>query len=336
MPQSLDLVTAPAPLVDGGVLDNAPFEPLIGEIARREVDANWRRVIGYVVANDGLATTMVGTGDDDEGAQRVAREWFPVLTSTLRMSSETSFRHGVQQLAQRSLDAERLASGPEALLVQLLDGGGPNPNAVASLYPLYRTTRTASGILDAFLVRNQPPRPQRLTLPTLEEPEPNEAASWVPDQDFEKAVQAGDFRWGTAVADRSTRLLLRQLHAWSESVQVDVDDPLHRLSRVLTAVTAMRDHLERDIADHQGDSLLEAVNTAVETADAPRVLDALMQKAVQAYADGRGKYDPAAIRQAVLTVEVLTQAVTGRRPFDRPARFDVIRMGPDVRSEVVQ
>ena len=335
MPQSLDLVTAPAPLVDGGVLDNAPFEPLIGEIARREVDANWRRVIGYVVANDGLATTMVGGGDEAEGARRVAREWFPVLTSTLRMSSETSFRHGVQQLAQRSLDAERLASGPEALLVQLLEGGGPNPDAVASLYPLYRTTRTASGILDAFLVRNRPPRPQRLTLPTLEEAEPDAATSWVPGQDFERALQTGDFRWGTAVADRSTRLLLRQLHAWSESARVDVDDTLHRLSQVLTAVTAMRDHLERDIADHPGDSLLEAVNTAVETADAPRVLDALVQKAVQAYADGRGKYDPALIRQAVLTVEVLTQAVTGRRPFDRPARFDVIRMGPNVRTEVV-
>ena len=252
MPQSLDLVTAPAPLVDGGVLDNAPFEPLIGEIARREVDANWRRVIGYVVANDGLATTMVGGGDEAEGARRVAREWFPVLTSTLRMSSETSFRHGVQQLAQRSLDAERLASGPEALLVQLLEGGGPNPDAVASLYPLYRTTRTASGILDAFLVRNRPPRPQRLTLPTLEEAEPDAATSWVPGQDFERALQTGDFRWGTAVADRSTRLLLRQLHAWSESARVDVDDTLHRLSQVLTAVTAMRDHLERDIADHPG------------------------------------------------------------------------------------
>ena len=188
-------------------------------------------MIGYVVANDGLATTMVGPGDDGGAGRRVAREWFPVLTSTLRMSSETTYRHGVQQLAQRSLDAERLASGPEEGRVQLLDGGGPTPDAVTSLYPLYRRTRAASGILDAFLVRSRPPQPQPLTLPTLEQPEPDSAPSWIPGHDFDKAVQAGEFRWGTAVADRAVRLLLRQLNVWSESAQANVDDALRRLSR---------------------------------------------------------------------------------------------------------
>ena len=102
-----------------------------------------------------------------------------------------------------------------------------------------------------------------------------------------------------------------------ERPEVDVDDPLHRLSQVLTAVTAMRDHLERDIADHPGDSLLEAVNTAVETAERRAFSTPLCRRPCRPTPMAGASTTLQLIRQAVLTVEVLTQAVTGRRPFDR-------------------
>ena len=46
-----------------------------------------------------------------------------MLSAALRMPAETSFRDGVEALARRSLDAERLVSGPEALFSQLLVDG---------------------------------------------------------------------------------------------------------------------------------------------------------------------------------------------------------------------
>ena len=134
MPQSLDLVTAPAPLVDGGVLDNAPFEPLIGEIARREVDANWRR--------SHRLRRRQRRARDDHGRERRRRR--RRATGGPRVGSR-AHQHIADVVGDvlppwspatgaTLPDAERLASGPEALLVELLEGGGPrNPDAVASL-----------------------------------------------------------------------------------------------------------------------------------------------------------------------------------------------------------
>ena len=127
-----------AKLVDGGVLDNAPFEPLLAEVARREVNGPWQRMIGYVVANDGLETLPNGNP---------ALDGVGVLSAALRMPAETSFRDGVEALAERSLDAERLVSGPEALFSQLLHG--VDVEVLKPIYPVYRRVRTESGLIDA-------------------------------------------------------------------------------------------------------------------------------------------------------------------------------------------
>ncbi len=158
----------PAKLVDGGVLDNAPFEPLLAEVARREVNGPWRRVIGYVVANDGLETLPNG---------EPALDAVGVLSAALRMPAETSFRDGVEALARRSLDAERLVSGPEALFSQLLDDG-VDVRALTSIYQVYRRVRTASGLLDARTVRAGGVR--SVTMPPLPTVDPAEAPSWGP------------------------------------------------------------------------------------------------------------------------------------------------------------
>ena len=192
--------TPVAKLVDGGVLDNAPFEPLLAEVARREVNGPWQRVIGYVVANDGLETLPNG---------EPALDAVGVLSAALRMPAETSFRDGVEALARRSLDAERLVSGPEALFSQLLVDG-VDLKVLEPIYTVYRRVRTESGLLDARAVRHADVR--SVTMQSLPTVDPDAAAPWVPGADLAEAVRPGEFVWGTAVADRSVRLLLRHLH----------------------------------------------------------------------------------------------------------------------------
>ena len=42
-------------LMDGGILDNAPIEPVIEEVGRRSVDGKVRRVLAYVVPSNGIS-----------------------------------------------------------------------------------------------------------------------------------------------------------------------------------------------------------------------------------------------------------------------------------------
>jgi hypothetical protein len=307
-----------AKLVDGGVLDNAPFEPLLAEVARREVNGPWKRVIGYVVANDGLETP--------EG--RLALDGVGVLSAALRLPAETSFRDGVEGLAERSVEAERLVSGPEALFSQLLDG--IDVQALLPLYEVYRRVRTTSGRLDADMARHVKARP--VTMPPLDLADPPDAANpWVPGADLTEALRPGDFHWGTAVADRSVRLLLRHLHK-CKGVH---DAALEQLSTITTCIAAVRDRIEQTITTSAQPSSVELISAAVVDADAPRVLGVLVEKAIGIYTSARGECTADAVRQALLAVEIVTHASAGYFPFSRPSRFDFVRMGPDIAAPAV-
>jgi Protein of unknown function (DUF3376)/Patatin-like phospholipase len=316
--------TPVAKLVDGGVLDNAPFEPLLAEVARREVNGPWQRVIGYVVANDGLETLPNG---------EPALDAVGVLSAALRMPAETSFRDGVEALARRSLDAQRLVSGPEALFSQLLVDG-VDLKVLEPIYTVYRRVRTESGLLDARAVRHADVR--SVTMQPRPTVDPDAAAPWVPGADLAEAVRPGEFVWGTAVADRSVRLLLRHLHQSGG----DHDGALQHLSALTTRIAAVRDHVEQTIkrtwaenSDPENADESEGVRIiteAVVAADAPRVLGVLVDDAIKTYTDARGRCTSDDVRRALLAVEIITHASAGHLPFSRPARFDLVRMGPDV------
>ncbi len=308
-----------AKLVDGGVLDNAPFEPLLAEVARREVSGPWKRVIGYVVANDGLETLPNG---------EPALDAVGVLSAALRMPAETSFRDGVEALTRRSLDAERLVSGPEALFSQLLVDG-VDLKVLEPIYTVFRRARTESGLLDARAVWQADVRSVTMKPPPTVDPD--DAASWVPGPDLDAAMCPGEFVWGTAVADRSVRLLLRHLHQSGG----DHDGALQHLSALTTRIAAVRDHVEQTIRSNSPANADESkgvgiITDAVTTADAPRVLGVLVDDAIKTYTDARGRCTSDDVRRALLAVEIITHAAAGHLPFGRPARFDLVRMGPDV------
>jgi hypothetical protein len=328
-----------AVLIDGGVLDNTPFEPLISEVGRRPVEADWRRIIGYVTAEDGLAQSTAPAQDGPDG-RRLARGWFPVLNSALRMGSESSFRNGVDALARRSIEAERQVRGPEELFGEVLRDTGRSRAAVDTLYPLYRRNRIEAGLLDAYQAHTGELAIRPLCTPQLSGIDPDEAPRWVPPADFDRACDATDvWRWGTVVADRTVRLLIRDLRTRAAGV-APADDALRSLSRVLTAVTAVRDHIARLVATAKSDdapTLLRAVNEATEASSSSLVLAVLLRQAATIYHAATGVAgDPDEVLRAALTADVLASAAGGHGPFSRAVRFDVMRMGPDVPSPLVE
>ncbi|GAA4966136.1 DUF3376 domain-containing protein [Actinoplanes utahensis] len=328
-----------AVLIDGGVLDNTPFEPLMTEIWRRPVESDWRRVIGYVTAGDGLDHATVATRDGS-GGRRLDTDWFPVLTSAMRMGSESSFRNGVDALARRSAEAERQVRGTEELFTEALRDPGKARAAVDALYPLYRRNRIESGLLDAYQAHTGELAARPLCTPSLSGVAPDRAPRWVPPADFDRACDlTGEWRWGTVVADRTIRLLIRDLRVRAAGTPA-LDDTLRSLSRVLTAVIAVRDHIATLVVtaeDDDAETLLRAVNDAAAASSSPAVLGALLRAAADGYLAGAGvDAGPGDVLRAALMAEVLASAAGGDGPFRRMSRFDVLRMGPDVSSPLVE
>lgn len=327
-----------AVLVDGGVLDNTPFEPLLTEIGRRQMESECRRVIGYVTAEDGLTRSTVPV-PDGSGRRRLARDWFPVLTSALRMGSGVSFRNGVDALAGRSIDAERRGRGTGELFGEVLRDPGTARAGAELLYPLYRRNRIESGLLDAYRLHTGELTVRPLCAPSLRGIDPGEAPCWVPPADLDRACDtAALWRWGTVAADRTVRLLIRDLGARAAGTS-HRDDALRSLGRVHSAVIAVRDHLSSLVAAAKSDdpaTLLRAVNEAAEASSSPAVLAALLRDAATVHHAATGAAaGPDEVLRAALLVDVLASAVGGDGPFGGAAAFDVLRMGPDVPSPLV-
>ena len=110
---------------------------------------------------------------------------------------------------------------------------------------------------------------------------------------------------------------------------------LQQLSTVTTCIAAVRDYVEKMIKCLGKPVSVEHISTAVMAADAPRVLEALVEKAIDTYTAARGRCTAQGVREALLAVEIVTHAAAGQFPFSRPSRFDFIRMGPDIAAPVL-
>lgn len=317
-------------LVDGGVLDNAPFGPVLDAIAARPVDRPWRRVLAYIVPS---GTTRPASEPD------TARPgWVPVLLAGLRLPAEADLRGDVDQLTDLGQAAGRWTQQPGELFVRLRSGGADELlDAASALLAVYRTARVNSGVDSAlWLWAGAEGNERHITLGEVAEADPDTAAGWVPPADWTSAVTGDTFAWGTAVADRVARLLLRDLGRRRVT-----GEPLEALSRVVSCITALRVEVERHITSFRPQVstsalAVAAVNEATQLTGSPHLLSALLQDAVAAYLRGTGAADTEAdaVLRDCLAVEVLTRAFHSTR-FQRYVKFDMVRMGPDVDSPAV-
>ena len=340
-------------LMDGGVLDNAPFEPVLDEIARRPVDNIWRRALVYVVPS------VVGnrSGESDSSPPG----WQQVALSAVFLPREVDLRNDIDGVKNLLAEAERWGGGQQRLFAELRQAVGPERDAyraaAAALFTSYRRSRINGGITDVFREWGQsdPQAPIRLTPPTGTE-EKTQPAGWAPSS-MEDIGDQSTWSWGTAVADRALRLMLRDIAVESNHPGLSPEkrrEALTFLSTRLECVTAVRDAMVqriREVAPATPDAVLavNAVNQAVDELQVGPVLARLVREGAGAYAAAAGLLeghpDPSTalstedVAGAVtgvitdaLTAEVLTGAFTADRAFSRPVPFTFFRFGPDVAS----
>lgn len=335
-------------LMDGGVLDNAPFEPVLEAIQRRPIDGPWRRVLAYVVpsgASPGVPTPPTipaGQKDYELPAQPGVDK---VLGSVVSAWRESDSRLDAEELEAHRAAATRADFTAERLI-----------DEARSLAPAKPPTWLKAGrpLFDAYVARRQ-----RVLEKTMDE-----GAGWLVPTTL--AVDDTRWNWGDAVALKILRWWGRELNALNadaEKVQQlgaaqarVIPKALQQLGKVQARAMAVSEAMDRLRLESgmQPSTSREAIVEANASGPDDRVqkslvaLLRLVRKGSQMYAAAlRGDEIPTFnsdlatgelatdgdehLRRALI-VEIITFAgSSGVDLIDTPP-FSYIRMGPDVDS----
>ncbi len=319
-------------LMDGGVLDNAPFEPVLDAIRRRPIDGPWRRVLAYVVPSGAVSPVPdppknVETGSDETlpGQPGVAR----VLGAVVGAWGESDARLDAEALQRHRASASRIDFTAERLIEEARElDAAKSPSWLDAAPPLF----------DSYRAR----RLRALETGT------NPDATWlVPDS---LAVDPARWNWGDAVALRVLRWWGRELNrlgvgaeaiSGMGEVQARADAVSEAITRLHEEVAVRRASTEGPEAEGTGSSLDPRVANSLAS------LRWLMLLGAQRYAAAvRGVPSPGLdapletgtieaeaaehLRRA-LAVEVVTFAGSSGAENDTPP-FSYLRMAPDVES----
>ena len=335
-------------LVDGGVLDNAPFEPVLDAIGRRPATEPVRRLLVYVVPSrgagsdglDGAPEDSIGPGDG--GAAVMHPPWKDVLGGAVGFPREGDVRGDMQYAADLLRQGEATEDaphvGPEALFRTELDGP---TGAADGLFDQYQRARAIGGLQDVRIALARAREGSGLVLAPVSGHQLAELLRkdlpWVPPDGSDWAGVNGRWLWGLGAAERVCRLMARDL--WDRAVERRAVAPV---TAALTQVEAVRDALDQRIvtgARSAPSDDLELVAWAAEHFAALKVQEAVahcVRAGAVAYSDARAKaVDPGVVVRAGLTVEVATNAFSAYQPFQRTAPFEFLRLGPDVESPFV-
>jgi predicted acylesterase/phospholipase RssA len=335
-------------LMDGGVLDNAPFGPLLKEIARRPVTGPWHRVICYVVPSSGQITPKRQAPSPLPDPDRQP-PWTAIVAKTVAFPREADLREDVEQLTAL---LQQSGEDGQALLDRLLKlNPQPNEQVVVAeqlwscaqgMFPLYREARAATGVWDALLEASaarkasylSPPASLRGAeiLPLL--------PAWVPS---EIDAPLDQWTWGLAGADRAVRIMLRSLRTLALVPLPVATETFTTVDGALRKIEAVSEHFTHGLLAQLGPLLpagadelpvtavVPVINTLMDELHVPDVLGGLVQSAVDAYAAATSR-TASQVWQALRLVEVMTVTTAGWEPYGRAPRFDFARLGPDVPS----
>ncbi len=332
-------------LVDGGVLDNAPFGPVLDVIARRPVAGKASRYVLYVVPSSGVGSaTVVPSG---QPSARTA------VLSALQFPREVDFRSDVEQLERLLTEADASWSDTQRLFDRSVDDPDERrrlQRAADLLRPAYVRGRAAGGVWEALTISQGQGSTVLDATSALSEADVDAVIaaqpSWVQGRDVPLTVTVGDptqaasgprpwWPWGTGPAERVVRLVLRSLRtridlaANTTSSDVTVlSQALDDTSRVLQNVIAVRDTVMQALAAAELDpqegavAITGGVNAVFERLHVQAALGAQMAQLQSIVA-------PAQVLTA-LAVEVVSRCTSARTPPQRSAPFQFLRLGPDV------
>ncbi|WP_448627798.1 DUF3376 domain-containing protein [Geodermatophilus sp. URMC 64] len=347
--------TEQAWLADGGILDNAPFGPVLDSISRRAPDTDVERLLVYVVPSRGT----------ESGEHARTTEGPPELTSVLAnavlLPREGDFRTDIDELDHLIHAVDTEAQAVDLFDTALSDGTGSTSYtdvqaAAGGLLATYWRGRSAGRIVEARSLAGgadrlrahdlRSPTAQFPASPAATSPGTATTALRPPPPAFGPGVSplATPWEWGVAAAERCVRLLARDLMRRLHDGQ-DVSQAAREVSHALRRIEAVSDALEAALrAEDVGrfgtdEQAAEVVDEVCERLKISVTLQQCLQTAATAFAEGLRQYVPEvqaddALRLA-LAVEICARALHAGAPYRRTPLFRFLRLGPDVDAPVL-
>ncbi|GAA1119045.1 hypothetical protein GCM10009630_16060 [Kribbella jejuensis] len=328
-------------LIDGGVLDNAPFGPVLDVVARRPVNGKATRYVLYVVPSAGIGRASTALPAAKQPSWRVA------ALSAVQFPREVDFRSDVEQLERLLLEADASWSDTQRLFDRCLAQPAERARlqaAATALQPAYSRGRAAGGVWEAVTIASHDQSTVLDAATALSENEIDDILRtdhpWVPDPDGSTAVLHDDaegnpsWLWGTGAAERIVRLILRSLRTQVSTApheeRAELEKRLTAASDCLLKVQAVRDALDVQLAAAHLDlrpaggaeAVAVGLNDIFEQLQVQRTLGDAFAALVQVI--GWDLVDTA------LEVEIVSRCTSARTPQQRSAPFQFLRLGPDI------
>ncbi|TCO35728.1 patatin-related protein [Kribbella steppae] len=327
-------------LVDGGVLDNAPFGPVLDVVARRPVAGRASRYVLYVVPSAGVGReeTQVGSG---------APGWRKAALSAVQFPREVDFRSDVEQLERLLLEADASWSDSQRLFDRCMEQPVERDRlreAAKALQPTYSRGRAAGEVWEAVTVASQDQTTVLDAASALSESDVDEILAtdhpWVPDPDGSTAPLHNDadgnpsWLWGTGAAERVVRLVLRSLRTKLGSAaaaeQAELEQRLQATSDCLMKTQAVRDALSAQLAEADLELGLPGGAEAVAVGLSDIFENLQVQRALGDAFAGLIAAVGWDLVETALEVEIVSRCTSARTPQQRSAPFQFVRLGPDV------
>lgn len=304
----------PTWLIDGGVLDNAPFEPLLHEIVDHPRADAGQRLIVYVVP---YASGFGGREPDDAADGEDPPPWLSVLKTLGSLRGEADLRNDLTALKANIADARDATHPPETLIV---DGLPVTSEQIARLLPLYARTR-ATGFI--WYLRELYTQVEKISADPIDGELVLEVLArnpyFVPTS-LDPTDESGSWQWGVVVARRMTLWMSRQArHAHAP------DNVLVQLAGIEQDLKAANERLDAEYArsayrNQQPGYVLDKSADRALTEVAP--VAALMSRAVSTWAT-TVKLTPEEAWARLAHVEVLTNFDEWQRR-STPPRYNTV------------
>ncbi|MFI5730914.1 DUF3376 domain-containing protein [Kribbella sp. NPDC051587] len=328
-------------LVDGGVLDNAPFGPVLDVVARRPVAGRASRYVLYVVPSAGIGSASTALPEAKEPSWRVA------ALSAVQFPREVDFRSDVEQLERLLLEADASWSDTQRLFDRCMEQPDERVRlkaAAKALQPTYSRGRAAGGVWEAVTIASHDQSTVLDAATALSEEEIDEILAtqhpWVPNPDGSTAPLLNDadghprWQWGTGSAERVVRLILRSLRSRIDvapkKARPELERRLKATSDCLLKAQAIRDALNEQLTLAELDLRPAGGAEAVAVGLTDIFEDLQVQLALgSAFADVISVIGWELVETA-LEVEIVSRCTSARTPQQRSAPFQFLRLGPDI------
>jgi predicted acylesterase/phospholipase RssA len=358
-------------VMDGGVLNNAPFAPVLHTIANRTADTPYRRVVVYVAPSS-------GRGEHDRTEQIDENTaWPKVAFRATSFPQEADFRSSVEELTKRlsgsvrsshfevfaramsKKDGGRLADRLRVLAEQLLYEY--RYNRVRGVIHDLRA-RLAENTAVTFLGVTREASVDQINAILSGDPPPN----WIPLDDPKQITEpfsGGVWHWGFIPAERVLQSLSEQLHSHlsdglGEAQQKRLIEGTQFITECLRNTTALMEaHVGQILLRVQGhgepvlsdERAAYFIGDEFSAMDIPGVLGELVEQAALRYVRalraanidrGAKRTEQAEAEAAVaccLAVEVVTRAYAAPSKVIEPPvpEFEFLRLGPDKMSRAL-